>query len=50
MRPDLCGANCSRSPKEFCGAFYTDSLVHDEDALKMIVNVIGKVMKCYGQF
>ncbi len=43
VRPDLCATNCSRSPREFCGKFYTDSLVHDSNALRMLLDVIGKV-------
>lgn len=43
VRPDLCATNCSRSPREFSGKFYTDSLVHDPDALRLIIDVIGKV-------
>ena len=43
VRPDLCATNCTRSPKEFCGKFYTDSLVHDPNALRMLLDVIGKV-------
>ena len=43
VRPDLCATNCSRSPREFSGRFYTDSLVHDPEALKLLIKVIGKV-------
>ncbi|XP_046655483.1 2-amino-3-carboxymuconate-6-semialdehyde decarboxylase-like [Daphnia pulicaria] len=42
VRPDLCATNCSRSPREFCGKFYTDSLVHDSSSLRMLLDVIGK--------
>ena len=43
VRPDLCAIDCSKSPRELTGRFYTDSLVHDPDALKMLVKVIGEV-------
>lgn len=43
VRPDLCATDCPKSPREFTGRFYTDSLVHDPDALKLLVNVIGQV-------
>ena len=43
VRPDLCAIDCPKSPRELSGRFYTDSLVHDADALKMLVNVIGQV-------
>jgi len=42
VRPDLCATDCPKSPREFTGRFYTDSLVHDPDALKLLVNVIGQ--------
>jgi len=42
VRPDLCAIDCPKSPRELSGRFYTDSLVHDADALKMLVNVIGQ--------
>lgn len=44
VRPDLCAINCPKSPREFSGKFYTDSLVHDPEALKMLLDVIGKVI------
>lgn len=50
MRPDLCATNCSRSPREFSGKFYTDSLVHDPDALRLLVDVIGKVLQCFDAY
>jgi aminocarboxymuconate-semialdehyde decarboxylase len=41
-RPDLCAVNCSSSPRSFLGHFYVDSLVHDPDALELLVRVIGE--------
>ncbi len=42
-RPDLCAVECKTSPKEFLGKFWTDSLVHDQRALDLLVDVIGQV-------
>ncbi|CBY37791.1 unnamed protein product [Oikopleura dioica] len=41
-RPDLCAQNCLKTPKEYLGQIWTDSLVHDERALQFLVDVIGK--------
>ncbi|XP_053261332.1 2-amino-3-carboxymuconate-6-semialdehyde decarboxylase isoform X2 [Podarcis raffonei] len=42
VRPDLCAVDNNIDPKKYLGSFYTDSLVHDECALKMLTDVIGK--------
>ena len=42
VRPDLCAADCPEGPRHFTGRFYTDSLVHDSEAMKLLVNVIGR--------
>lgn len=42
VRPDLCATDCSVPPKEFLGRFWTDSLVHDETALKLLIDIIGE--------
>lgn len=46
VRPDLCQTACKINPREFLGKFWVDSLVHDEKALKYVVEVCGadKVM------
>ena len=41
VRPDLCATDCDLTPREFLGKFWTDSLVHDDSALKLLVDVIG---------
>lgn len=41
VRPDLCAADCKVPPKEQIGRFWTDSLVHDADALDGIVKLFG---------
>nr|XP_020734911.1 2-amino-3-carboxymuconate-6-semialdehyde decarboxylase [Odocoileus virginianus texanus] len=42
MRPDLCAQDNPTNPKKYLGSFYTDSLVHDPLALKLLTDVIGK--------
>ena len=42
-RPDLCAVECKIPPKDFLGKFYTDSLVHDQRSLDLLVDVIGEV-------
>lgn len=43
MRPDLCAQDNPTNPKKYLGSFYTDSLVHDPLALKLLTDIIGKV-------
>ncbi|XP_059896073.1 2-amino-3-carboxymuconate-6-semialdehyde decarboxylase [Gadus macrocephalus] len=42
VRPDLCAIDNNCSPRKYLGSFYTDSLVHDPLALKLLLEVIGK--------
>ncbi|KPP64973.1 2-amino-3-carboxymuconate-6-semialdehyde decarboxylase-like, partial [Scleropages formosus] len=42
VRPDLCAVDCKINPRRYLGSFYTDSLVHDPLALKLLVEVIGQ--------
>uniref|UniRef100_A0AAQ6IR92 2-amino-3-carboxymuconate-6-semialdehyde decarboxylase n=1 Tax=Anabas testudineus TaxID=64144 RepID=A0AAQ6IR92_ANATE len=42
VRPDLCAVDNRISPRKYLGSFYTDSLVHDPIALKLLIDVIGK--------
>lgn len=46
VKPDLVGRDNKVNPSEYIGRFWTDSLVHSEDALNYLVNFIGidKVM------
>ena len=41
-RPDICAVNKNKSPRSYLGKFYVDSLVHDADTLRFIVNVFGE--------
>ncbi|XP_023565538.1 2-amino-3-carboxymuconate-6-semialdehyde decarboxylase isoform X2 [Octodon degus] len=49
MRPDLCAQDNPTDPKKYLGSFYTDSLVHDPRALKLLMDVIGKVFDLTGR-
>jgi aminocarboxymuconate-semialdehyde decarboxylase len=40
-RPDLVAVDNSRGPREYLGKFYLDSLVHDADALRNLIRLIG---------
>jgi len=41
VRPDLCALDNQTSPRDYLGKFYVDSLVHDADALRFLVNQLG---------
>lgn len=45
VRPDLCATDCAVPPNDFLGKFYTDSLVHSQQSLDLLVNVIGEVKR-----
>lgn len=42
VRPDLCAVENPVNPRKYIGQIYTDSLVHDEKALKLLVGTIGQ--------
>lgn len=42
VRPDLCATDNSLGPRHYLGRFYTDSLIHDQRALKYLADIIGK--------
>ena len=46
-RPDLCATRNSVNPRSYLGRFWTDTLVHDPDALAHLVKVIGEVFTCH---
>lgn len=48
VRPDLCAIHNQRAPKEYLGHFWIDSLVHDEAALNLIMEVVGPEKICIG--
>lgn len=41
VRPDLCRVHGVQNPRQYLGRFYLDSLVHDADALRHLVRLIG---------
>lgn len=43
MRPDLCAMDNKVDPRKYLGSFYTDSLVHDRGALRLLTSVVGEV-------
>ncbi len=41
-RPDLCAIDNPVNPRNYLGKFFIDSLVHDPDALKFVVKMMGE--------
>lgn len=42
VRPDLCAVDNQVNPREYIGKFWVDSLVHDPDMLRFLVNTMGR--------
>jgi aminocarboxymuconate-semialdehyde decarboxylase len=42
VRPDLCAVDNDNNPRVYLGKFYLDSLVHDPEVLRYVVNLIGE--------
>ena len=40
-RPDLCAVDNNINPKNYLGKFYVDSIVHSQEALNYLVNILG---------
>ncbi len=40
-RPDLCAVDCAVNPREQLARFYFDTLVHDESALRFLLECVG---------
>ncbi|HCW45045.1 MAG: amidohydrolase [Planctomycetia bacterium] len=40
-RPDLCGVNGCKTPSEYLGQFYLDTLVHDPNNLEQLMALVG---------
>ena len=47
-RPDLCAIDCKTDPKNFIGRFFVDSLVHDSQSLKFLIEKMGRENICLG--
>lgn len=41
VRPDLCAVDNDRPPRDYLGRFYLDSLVHDAEALRFLIRLVG---------
>jgi aminocarboxymuconate-semialdehyde decarboxylase len=41
VRPDLCAVDTTQAPRSYLGRFYVDSLVHDAEALRYLIGLIG---------
>jgi aminocarboxymuconate-semialdehyde decarboxylase len=41
VRPDLCAVDNPNNPRSYLGKFYLDSLVHDADALRALIRLVG---------
>lgn len=41
VRPDLCAIDNNVNPRDYLGKFYLDSLVHDPNVLKYLIDLIG---------
>lgn len=41
MRPDLVAVNDVENPRSYLGRLYFDSLVHDPEALRFLINAVG---------
>jgi aminocarboxymuconate-semialdehyde decarboxylase len=41
VRPDLCAVDNCKGPREYLGKFYVDSLVHDADAFRSLIRLMG---------
>lgn len=41
VRPDLCAIHNKVNPRDYLGKFWVDSLVHDESALKFLIEQMG---------
>lgn len=41
VRPDLCAVDNAVNPRDYLGRFWVDSLVHDADALRFLVKLVG---------
>ena len=47
VNPAQCAVACKQCPSTFLGKFYTDSLVHNEISLDLLVKVVGEVRKYF---
>ena len=48
VRPDLVAIDNAKSPRDYLGHFWVDSLVHDRDSFDLLVKIIGEDRICCG--
>ncbi len=48
VRPDLVAVDNAINPRDYIGKFWIDSLVHDEKAMRFIIDVMGVDKICLG--
>lgn len=48
VRPDLVAIDNQKNPGDYIGKFWIDSLVHDEKAMRFIIDVMGEDKICMG--
>ena len=48
VRPDLVAIDNKMNPRNYIGRFWIDSLVHDQKALKYLIDVMGEEKICLG--
>ncbi len=48
VRPDLVAIDNATNPRNYLGKFWFDSLVHDPNALKYLIDIAGKDKVCMG--
>jgi len=48
VRPDLCAVENKTSPRDYLGRFWLDSAVHDEAALRYMLDLVGADAICLG--
>jgi aminocarboxymuconate-semialdehyde decarboxylase len=42
VRPDLCAIDNTINPRDYLGKFWVDSLVHDAEALRYLISIVGE--------
>ena len=48
VRPDLCAVDNAVNPREYLGRFYVDSIIHDAEAMRYLIKLIGAERICLG--
>lgn len=47
-RPDLCAVNIKNAPSTYLDKFYIDSITHDEEALRYLIDLFGSKKIAFG--